>query len=93
MSELPSSEHRCPHCDSQLEEFEIPNELAWGDATQLACFNDDCSYFKEGWDWMWEQYRAKASYRYRLCPYSGKVTPLAVWSNEALRDRIIKREN
>ena len=91
MSQSTTDTERCPHCGAQLEEFEIPNDLAWGEATQLACFNDDCPYYSDGWTWMWEQYHVKASYRYRLCPSSGKVTPLAVWSNDAVRDRIIKR--
>lgn len=68
----------------------MPAEAGWDALAQWACFNDDCRYFREGWDWMMSQYRAKVSYRYRLTDLqSGQDSPLAVWSETALRDRII----
>jgi hypothetical protein len=68
----------------------MPNEGGWDGTVQLVCFNDDCSYFKEGWDWMWEKYQVKTSYRFRQDPESGATAPLPVWSNDALKDRIIE---
>jgi hypothetical protein len=41
---------------------------------------------------MEEHYAVKASYRYRVDPTSGKPSPLAVWSAEALQDRILDAE-
>ena len=41
---------------------------------------------------MMEKYEAKASYRYRLDPKTGAASPLAVWSETAMLDRIIKDE-
>ena len=80
----------CPHCGQRLVAFTLPDETAWGEGPQLACFNDDCSYYREGWAWMWEHYRARASYRYRLTSLrDSHASPLPVWSPEALRDRII----
>ncbi|MCP4677608.1 MAG: hypothetical protein GY854_19255 [Deltaproteobacteria bacterium] len=80
----------CPHCNSELLPFEMPPELAWGEI-QHACFNNDCSYFKEGWHWLWEHYEIKSSYRYRVTDVeTGAASPLMVWSEDALRDRIIK---
>ena len=79
----------CPHCSMEMKAFTIPIETGWDDPHQWACFNDECSYYKEGWNWMWEKYQAKASYRYRIVPGSKKNTPLAVWSHTAIRDRII----
>jgi hypothetical protein len=40
---------------------------------------------------MWEKYKVKVSYRYRVIePETGQTSPLAVWSETALLDRIIE---
>lgn len=82
-------EFSCPHCSSRLRPFVMPAEGGWGEAVHYACFNNDCSYYVEGWAWMREQYEAKASYRYRVDPETGVASPLAVWSETAILDRII----
>ncbi len=80
----------CPHCNSELLPFEMPSELAWGEI-QHACFNNDCSYFKEGWHWLWEKYEVKRSYRYRVTnTETGAASPLMVWSEDAIRNCIIE---
>jgi len=85
---------RCPHCDQPLKRFEMPENSGWQKLHQLACFNNDCSYYRSGWDWMWEQYRVKASYRYRVTESeTGSASPLAVWSETALIDRIIENDD
>jgi len=38
---------------------------------------------------MEEHYAVKASYRYRVDPESGHSSPLAVWSTDAIKDRIL----
>jgi hypothetical protein len=84
---------QCPHCGGALRPFSVPEQTSWGKDVQWACFNDDCPYYKDGWDWMWEQYAVKASYRYRvLDPETGNSSPLAVWSKTAVLDRIINDE-
>ncbi|MBI4705269.1 MAG: hypothetical protein HY744_29525 [Deltaproteobacteria bacterium] len=81
---------KCPHCAAPLLPFEMPDGGGWSKPVQWACFNDECSYYREGWDWMWEHYRAKASYRYRVAdPATGQAAPLAVWSPQAIRSRIV----
>ena len=83
----------CPHCGAALQRFRLPEDAGWQQACQWACFNNDCPYYREGWEWMWERYRARASYRYRvLDPATGRASPLAVWSETALFDRILKDE-
>lgn len=80
----------CPHCGARLQAFELPDDTGWDADVQFACFNDDCSYYREGWSWMWDNYRIKASYRYRVVtPEKGTTSPLGVWSETALRDRIV----
>ena len=81
----------CPHCKVALKTFKMPLESGWEEGCQWACFNDECSYYKTGWEWMWQQYRVKASYRYRLTNLQSKYPkPLAVWSESALRELIIE---
>ncbi len=81
---------RCPHCGAVLRPFQPHDEGGWGDAPHLSCFNDECSYYRDGWEWMREHYRVRASYRYRITdPETGHASPLAVWSETAYLDRII----
>jgi hypothetical protein len=83
----------CPHCGQQLVTITLPDQTGWGESPQLACFNDDCPYYREGWDWMWEHYRARVSYRYRLTGVQDEhASPLAVWSPTALRELIVGGE-
>jgi hypothetical protein len=79
----------CPHCSEALQAFELPDNTGWEGDFQLACFNDECPYFQRGWKHMDEHYAVKASYRYRVNPSNGKASPLAVWSADALKDRVI----
>ena len=83
---------RCPHCRELLQAFSVPDEGGWDTSFHVACFNDDCSYFLRGWTRMEETYGVKVSYRYRIDPASGHASPLAVWSRDALRDRILDAE-
>ena len=80
----------CPHCNEPLQAFELPDGAAWESEFQLACFNDECPYYVRGWTHMELNYAVKASYRYRFDPFTGQVTPVAVWSPSALKDRIIE---
>jgi len=91
-----SDELTCLHCGTVLSRLEIPLSAAmgtggWDGPNHWVCFNDDCRYYREGWDWMFERYEVRASYRYRLTStaQAGKPgKPIAVWSPTALRDMI-----
>ena len=85
--------YTCPHCEAELQAFELPEAGGWDEKYHLACFNNDCPYYQRGWNWMLEHYNARVSYRYRLDPESGKQSPIAVWSETALVDRIIKKDD
>jgi hypothetical protein len=86
-----SDDLKCPHCGNPLDAFNLPDGTGWENPVQWACFNDDCSYYRDGWEWMWDHYAVKASYRFRMMdPATGRTSPLPVWSDSALRDRIIE---
>ncbi len=63
----------CPHCGSRLKKWRVPEDASWSEEFFFVCFNDDCSYYKEGWDWMKEQYSQRASYRHAVNPTTGGV--------------------
>src|SRR4030066_15170 len=70
----------CPHGGAVLQVCEMPEAGGWDRLYHLACFNNDCPYYRRGWDWMMSQYNVKVSYRYRLDPASGWASPIAVCS-------------
>jgi len=82
----------CPHCESRLRKWRVPDEASWDEEFFFVCFDDDCPYYKEGWSWMKEQYNQRSSYRYAVNPTTGASMPLAVWSDSATRDRIVDDE-
>ena len=55
----------------------------------ISCFNNDCPYYKRGWEWMKEQYNQDASYRYALNPNNGASLMIPVWDDEATRKMIV----
>ena len=83
---------KCPHCGEPLQAFAVPEEGGWDSAFHVACFNDDCSYFVRGRQRMEDVYGVKVSYRYRIDPATGQSSPLAVWSKDALKDRILEAD-
>jgi hypothetical protein len=86
MSEIPKT---CPHCESRLVEWRVPDEASWSEDFFFACFNDDCPYYEQGWDWMREHYNQNVSYRHAVNPKTGTPFPLPVWSASATREMIV----
>lgn len=82
----------CPHCGQTLTPFSLPEAGGWDTPFQLACFNDECSYYVRGWTWMEEKFGAKSSYRHRLDPATGTASPLPVWSSTAIRNFILEAD-
>jgi hypothetical protein len=70
----------------------MPIDAGYDAVCHLACFNDNCAYYVDGWEWMRQQYRQNVSYRYRIDPATDAAFPLPVWSADALRDRIVVSE-
>lgn len=80
---------RCPHCNSRLKRWILPDASTWDENWHLVCFNDDCDYYKSGWTWMATNYNQHASYRFKLNPDTGSTGPVPVWSPDALRTGIL----
>lgn len=81
----------CPYCGQKMVEWAASPESSWGEDIQLVCFNDECPYYKNGWEWMWSHYSQKVSYRHRYNPKTGEKGPLPVYSSTALRSGIIEK--
>jgi hypothetical protein len=78
----------CPHCGSPLKRWRVPEDATWREEFLLVCFNDDCSYYKEGWDWMKQEFGQVGSYRYMVNPTTGASSMIPVWSDSATREMI-----
>ena len=89
MTEIPEN---CPHCGQKLSKWGTPELTNWESKYHLVCFNDDCSYYVKGWEWMRNKFKVNASYRYKFDPANGESGPLPVWSQEALKDGIIEEK-
>jgi len=79
----------CPHCKQRMSKWYTPQDLSWGTPYQYVCFNDECGYYVRGWAWIRDSYNKEASYRHRYNPFSGESGPVPVWSETALRARIM----
>ena len=82
----------CPHCGSVLKKWLVPDGASWNEEFFFVCFNDDCSYYQQGWEWMKEQYNQVASYRYTLNPVTGASSMIPVWSDTATREMIVEND-
>lgn len=80
----------CPHCASRLKKWLVPDGASWNEEFFYVCFNDECSYYKEGWAWMKQEYNQHASYRYTFNPTTGASMQIPVWSDTATREMIVE---
>ena len=82
--------YTCIHCNQPLKKWLCPPESSWGVEYQYVCFNDECTYYVKGWDWMMQKFNQNASYRYRFNPFNKESGPLPVWSKDAMKNSIIE---
>jgi len=92
MNKSDDKKRLCPYCGQKMLTWQPPVDANWGLNPQYVCFNDDCEYYVNGWEWMKSNYDQKISYRHRYDPESGEKGPLPAWSSQAHRDRIIEDE-
>lgn len=90
---MPEISRTCPHCGSRLKKWRVPDDASWNEEFFFVCFNDDCSYYQDGWKWMEEQYSQHASYRFTINPTTGSATMIPVWSDSATREMIIEDDD
>jgi hypothetical protein len=90
MSSTTDTRPVCPHCGSRLKKWLVPEGATWNEEFFFVCFNNACSYYRRGWDWMMKQYGQTASYRYVLNPFTGATLQIPVWSDEATREMIVE---
>jgi hypothetical protein len=90
MADIPRT---CPHCGSHLSKWRVPEGATWIEEFLFVCFNDDCSYYRDGWEWMKGQYNQNASYRYMVNPTTGGASMIPVWSDSATREMIVEDDD
>jgi hypothetical protein len=85
----------CKHCGTKMNKWETPltpmaGSTTWHTDFLYICFNDECTYFVKGFDWIWNNYHRTASYRYMVDPGNGQASPIPVKSAQHLKDAIIE---
>lgn len=81
----------CPHCKAVMEKFDS-RQLDWGTPFLWVCQNNECPFFKKGWEHMMENYGQLVSYRYMVEPEGGQAGALPTFSRQYL-DQHGKPEN
>ena len=79
----------CPHCGQKMAKWISPAVESWGGDCLYICYNDDCGYYKRGWDHTFKKIGIKASYRHRYDPHTGQCGPFPVNTPTAGRDCIV----
>ena len=80
----------CPYCNHKMKKWRTPPLSTWSAEYFYVCFNDECSYYVEGWKHMQKSTEVACSYRHRYDPDSGSSGPLPVWSPDAGKNQIIE---
>lgn len=73
-----------------MKRLETPPMTNWESPFLWVCFNDDCRYFINGWEWMMNKFQNHSSYRYKVDPITGEDGPLPVWSGDAMKSSIVE---
>ncbi|MFP4527064.1 MAG: hypothetical protein ACLFQX_00825 [Candidatus Kapaibacterium sp.] len=71
---------KCKHCGAELEKVLLPYDSDFLVPHIWVCFNDECGYYKRGWDWMREKFNVRASYRFKYNGFTQDEGPLPVQS-------------
>ena len=82
---------KCKYCGCELDKVMMPPETDWGVEYFYVCMNDECEYYVKGWQWMYEKYNVKASYRYKYNPFQSDEGPIPVRSPEDYRGWVVPK--
>ncbi len=74
----------CPHCKQPMEQLDA-RHLDWGTTFLWVCFNNECGFFKKGWQHMMDNYGQLVSYRYMVTPDTGSQGVIPAFSVEYLQ--------
>ena len=77
-----------------MKKWAVPQNpfTEWENEFMYVCFNDDCCYFRRGWDVMNEQGNMGFSYRLMYYPERDRLFPVAVPSFKALKESIVEED-
>jgi SAM-dependent methyltransferase len=80
----------CPHCGDKLQKWLVPDNpfvCTWDNDFMYICFNDECSYYTRGWDFLRREGNS-GSYRLMYNPEKDVCMPVPVPNAKALREGI-----
>lgn len=82
----------CPHCGSKMQKWLVPENpfaCTWDNEFMYICFNDECSYYRRGWEFMNREGNS-GSYRLMYNPEKDICNPIPVPTANALKEGIIE---
>ncbi|MBF0608523.1 MAG: hypothetical protein SFH39_13395 [Candidatus Magnetobacterium sp. LHC-1] len=85
----------CPYCGQKMKKTETPrfnlsDGLGWCTPYLYVCFNDECSFYVQGWTQIMNNYGKVASYRCIYYPETGDMDTICVYTSDGLRGQIIE---
>lgn len=81
----------CPHCGDKMQKWLVPyNPFAytWDNDFMYICFNDSCSYYTRGWEYLRKEGNS-GSYRLMYNPEKNTCNPIPVNTESALKEGIV----
>ena len=85
----------CPHCGDKLQKWLVPDnpfECTWDNEFMYICFNDECSYYTRGWDFLRREGNS-GSYRLMYNPEKDVCMPVPVPNATALKEGIMDEDS
>lgn len=85
----------CPYCGHKMSKMEPPtfnlsDGLGWCTPFLYVCFNDECSFYINGWEHIKVNYGKTASYRCMIYPDSGNKDAICVYTPDGLKGQILE---
>jgi SAM-dependent methyltransferase len=81
----------CPYCGEKLRKWAVPENpfaCTWDNEFMYICFNNECSYYVRGWDFMIKEGNS-GSYRLMYDPERNTFYPVPVQTGASLRESIV----
>lgn len=81
----------CPHCGDKMRKWAVPENpfaATWDNDYLYVCFNDECPYYMNGWDFMIKEGNS-GSFRLMYDPKRDTFCPIPVQMPGSLRESIV----